>query len=399
MKEKIVQATQIMGQKNLDCWLMLARETGTLGNVDPSLDLLLPTSIVGLTAFLLTKEGRFYAIAANYDAYNLSSTDLFCQVIGYEYSIEEEFLRLLQVLDPFSIGINYSNDDFVADGITYGLFLWLQELLQDTPYGQRLCSAEELAMALRSQKTPREVEKIQKACETTREIWKALDDFIQPGVTEREAMEFIHRQCDERGVATGWDRRWCPGITSGPHSVAGHNAPSDKIVVEAGTLFSMDFGVKQDHYVSDLQRTWYVPGEGKKTPPQEVLEAQKTLWEAVNGAREAMKPGVRGYEIDAIARRIIVEAGYPEYMHGLGHQVGRSAHDGGVVLGPKEWPRYRKKAAGVLSVGNVFTIEPGIETSIGRYGAEEMVVVREDGAEFLLNPQREIWTFGQGEVS
>ncbi len=389
-RQKILQARSILREKGLDCWLMLDRESGTSGTRDPSLELLMPCPVVGLSAFFITPEGC-YAVVASYDAHALEETHLFDRVIPYDYDFEVPLGLMLEEIDPAAIGLSYSSDDFTADGITLGLYEKLEKLLAGTPYEDRLVSAEEVILALRGRKMEFEVTRIREACELTRGIWEELVAFLRPGITEMDAMRFIHQRCDELGVQTAWERAWCPGITAGPGSVPGHNAPSDAVIVQEGTLFSIDFGVKKDGYASDLQRTWYVPSAQQPTPPAEVEHAGETLRRAIRAAREAMRPGIPGYEIDAVARQILTSEGYPEYRHALGHQVGRAAHDGGTLLGPRDWPRYAEKSQGILEVGNVFTIEPGIQTEFGRYGAEEMVIITQEGAEWLIEPQEETW--------
>jgi Xaa-Pro aminopeptidase len=102
-----------------------------------------------------------------------------------------------------------------------------------------------------------------------------------------------------------------------------------------------------------------------------------------------LKPGKLGWEIDNVARTYITDNGYDEYPHGLGHQVGRVAHDGGAMLGPK-WERYGNIPYIPVEVGNVFTIEPRL--TIDGYGIatmEEIVWVTEDGCEFMSTPQTE----------
>ena len=78
-------------------------------------------------------------------------------------------------------------------------------------------------------------------------------------------------------------------------------------------------------------------------------------------------------------------------MYALGHQLGRSAHDGGTVLGPR-WDRYGNAPFGIVEVGNVFTLEFGAPVpGRGYIGLEEDVVVTADGIEWLSTPQRELW--------
>jgi Xaa-Pro aminopeptidase len=152
----------------------------------------------------------------------------------------------------------------------------------------------------------------------------------------------------------------------------------------------MDFGVKVDGYCSDMQRTFYVLRDGESAAPEDVLEGFRTIVRAVEASRRAMKPGVAGFEIDAVARSIIVGGGYAEFPHALGHQVGRFAHDGTAILGPK-WEKYAQKPFQKLEEGMVFTLEPRL-TVAGKGVAtiEEMVVVTKDGAEFLGRPQTEL---------
>ena len=93
----------------------------------------------------------------------------------------------------------------------------------------------------------------------------------------------------------------------------------------------------------------------------------------------------RGWEVDAAARESLVAAGYPEPMYALGHQLGRSAHDGGTVLAPR-WDRYGAAPFGVVEVGNVFTLEYGTAVpGRGYIGLEEDVLVTADGDRVALD--------------
>ena len=93
---------------------------------------------------------------------------------------------------------------------------------------------------------------------------------------------------------------------------------------------------------------------------------------------------------DAIARNIVIENGYDEFPHGLGHQVGRFSHDGTALLGPP-WEKYAQKPFLPLEERMVFTIEPRLEVpGRGTATIEEMIVVTKNGAEWLSHPQKEI---------
>ena len=153
----------------------------------------------------------------------------------------------------------------------------------------------------------------------------------------------------------------------------------------------MDFGVRQDEFVSDLQRTLYFCGKGETSPPEVVQKAWQAARTALEAGRAALKPGTEGWEVDAAARQSLVDAGYPEYMHAFGHHIGRSVHDGATVLGPK-WERYGRSIRGVVEVGNVFAIELGVTVpNYGYIGCEEDVLVTAQGAEYLSDIQSELW--------
>ena len=134
---------------------------------------------------------------------------------------------------------------------------------------------------------------------------------------------------------------------------------------------------------------WYVRRPGESAPPADVQRAFDSVVRAIDAAAAVLRPGVRGFEVDAAARAVVVEAGYPEFKHGLGHGVGRAVHDGGTMLGPR-WPCYGRNTEAAVEVGNVFTLELGIATGAGIVGLEEDVLVTVSGCEFLSSRQREL---------
>ena len=144
--------------------------------------------------------------------------------------------------------------------------------------------------------------------------------------------------------------------------------------------------MKVEDYASDLQRTFYILEEGEEEAPAEVKRGFETIITSIEMAKEALKPGVQGVDIDGIAREYIVSQGYEEFPHGLGHQVGRFAHDGTALLGPA-WEKYANKPFEPVEEGMVFTIEPRLMVpGRGVVTVEEMVYVTRDGADYLAEP-------------
>jgi Xaa-Pro aminopeptidase len=261
--------------------------------------------------------------------------------------------------------------------------------LGDTPYAGRLISAEDIIHALVGRKTEGEIARIRAAVQVTEEIFVETFNFLQPGQSEQEIALFMQKRAAARGVGLAWSAENCPAVNAGPDSPVGHSGPT-ALRVQRGHLLHFDFGVRKEGFCSDIQRVVYFLAEGEIQPPAEVQHGFEVVVKAIQKAAQAMKPGVLGYEVDAIARKTVIQAGYEEYMYGTGHQLGRRAHDGGGLLGPL-WERYGDSPKKPLELGQVYTIEPGLMIpGRGYIGLEEDVVVTAKGAEFLSRPQVEL---------
>ena len=187
-----------------------------------------------------------------------------------------------------------------------------------------------------------------------------------------------------------WADSQCPGVSVDPNVPSGHMGIISTPIVK-GYLINIDYGVKKDGYCSDIQRMYYVLKDDEDDAPEEVKEAFYLVRDAIKAAKEFMRPGVTGFEVDQVARHMIVDMGYDSWNAALGHQVGHVTHDGGTILANRR-PRYNKPELidTPLQVVNVFTIEPGVEVAAGSKGIEEDVVITENGTEYLVEPQREL---------
>ncbi len=392
-REKAEQAVEILKEKGMDLWLIFARETRV--NPDPSLEYLLRSSLTWQSAIMVFSDGDRIAIVGELDRQEVERSGIFTKVIPYRGSLKEVLLSVLDEKNPSSIGLNYSLDDPTSDGLTHGMYLLLQEHLEGTRFIHRLTSAQKIVQALRSRKTPSELERIKRAIEETEKMFDRLTKVLRPGLKEKEVAELFVGWMEELGAEPAWDPSSCPAVFAGPQEVGAHASPTDKAIKE-GELLNIDFGIKLDGYCSDLQRMWYFLRKGETAPPPEVIKAFDTIKTAIQISAEELKPGKKGWEIDKIARDYIVSQGYDEYPHALGHQVGRDAHDGAALLAPT-WERYGSLPYIPVEEGMVFTLEPRV--NLPEYGVmslEEMVIIGRDGAEFLSHPQKDLWVIGQG---
>ena len=387
IREKTKQAVELLNEFGLDCWLTFTRETEING--DPVLPFLAPGHLTWHSAFIFARDGRSRAIVGRYDKRAVEETGAYDAVVDYVTGFKEPFKEYMDALNPGTIAVNYSQGSEICDGLTHGMFLTLVDVLGEIGLADRLVSSEKLVSALRERKSAYEIGRIKEAIRHTEEIYGLAAGFLRPGRTEREIAAFMRAEVDRRRLVPAWGEATCPAVFTGPDTAQAHYGPTGR-TVEPGHILNMDFGVKVDSYCSDMQRTFYILKEGEAKAPADVQRGFDTILRAVEESKAAMKPGVLGLDVDAVARSVVTAAGYEEFPHALGHQVGRFPHDGTALLGPC-WEKYGQKPLRSLEPGMVFTIEPRLTVpGKGVVTIEEMVVVTESGADWLSDPQREL---------
>lgn len=386
-REKLDQAAALVAKSGLDVWLTFVRET--VEGCDPALPLILEGGLTWQSSLLVTKTGRKIAIVGNYDADAIIASGDWDEVIPYVQGIQADLLAVLEreiTSEIPRIGVNYSTDDCKADGLSHGMFMLLRSYLMDTRFADALESAESVVTRLRAQKTPQEIDCMRAAIAETDRLFAEIPSLCRSGVSELDIQRHIHARMAERGLGFAWDQHGDPIVNFGPDSMIGHGIPSAHLKLAPGMIVHLDLGVIKDGYASDIQRCWFV---GDTLPP-EVERALNAVVGAIQAGAAVLKPGVQGWQVDEAARNFLVSQGYPEYLHAFGHQVGRIAHDGGAVLGPR-WERYGRTPCIPIETDEVYTLELGITVpGRGYLGLEEMVRVTPDGLDWLTTPQTSV---------
>jgi Xaa-Pro aminopeptidase len=385
IKEKHELLKQILIEKNIKCYMIFVRETSAMK--DPVIDLLAGGDVVWETAFIFSIDNqhnyRKIAIIGNFDADTEKNKGIWDAVIPYDEGISSELKKEIQKINPKEIAINFAVENYMADGISHGMFLKLSQYLPN----MKFISANPIVSSVRGRKTTTELELIKKAAEITEEINNYMTTQMKPGMTEIEVQNLFHERMNYLEVSESWQRSGCPASDAGPDKVMGHVGPSE-LKVQKGHTFHNDFGIDWMGYKSDLQRMWFFGS--KDEIPEELQHAYATVHGAITRAFNFIKPGIKGWEVDKIARDYVIERDYDEFMHGLGHQVGREAHDGGVLLGPP-WEKYGDAPKGEVEENNVFTLELHVYTkNYGGVSLEEMICVTKDGAEWIV-PRTKGW--------
>lgn len=246
--------------------------------------------------------------------------------------------------------------------------------LTNKPSEIELVPVMEKISVLRAVKTDEEQEKIRQAEAIGDRAFAKIIQKLQPGMTEKQVAAWLEFYMKEEG-AEGVSFETI--AASGIHSAMPHAVPTDK-VLEEGDFLTMDFGCIYQGYCSDMTRTVVI---GKADDRQR--EVYETVLQAQRTALSGIRPGMKGKEIDALARDVIEEAGYGEYFgHSLGHSVGLEIH---------ESPCFSTKEERVIEPGMVITVEPGIYIEgFGGVRIEDVVIITENGCEDITHSPKKL---------
>jgi Xaa-Pro aminopeptidase len=238
---------------------------------------------------------------------------------------------------------------------------------------ERVVDTNGLAASLRMRKDAMEVAMIEKAIDVAQHGLAAAIERLEPGMSENQFSAVLEYEMKWRG-ANG--AGFTPIIGSGSNSSIIHHSTGHTPIHEGVLL--IDWGCVVDGYNSDLTRTF-----GVGHMPAKLREAYRVVLDAQLAAIDAIRPGTMCAEIDAVARKIITDAGLGQYFgHGLGHGLGMDVHEG---------PYFNSLSTDVpVEAGLVMTVEPGVYIpGLGGVRVEDDVLVTDGGCRVLSNYPKE----------
>jgi Xaa-Pro dipeptidase len=237
-------------------------------------------------------------------------------------------------------------------------------------------SATPVTAGCRMIKEPHEIECMKLACRATLLVYRAVAQSLHPGLTTVDVEKLI----DAAYARVGFEGE--ASLNVDEFTALPHGSPKPQTLRD-GSILMLDDGCEVEGYTSDITRTFVL---GKATGKM------KSVFDIVHRAQVAAvataRPGVFTADVDAAARKVIVDAGYgPGYKyftHRLGHGIGLDMH---------EWPYFaRNNMFGwdlhpKLAPHMVLSDEPGVYIP-GEFGIrlEDDLLVTENGAE-LMTPQ------------
>jgi Xaa-Pro aminopeptidase len=250
----------------------------------------------------------------------------------------------------------------------------LRKLEERAPEGAELVDAGGLVEELRRSKDADELAAIAEAARVADEVYGWLLENALVGRSERE----VALASEQRMRELGAEGPSFPTIVAAGENGALPHAEAGDREIGRGELVVIDMGAIVDGYCSDCTRT-FATGE----LDAQAREVYELVLEAQSAGLAAVRAGVGGKEVDAVARDMVAAAGHgDEFGHGLGHGVGIEVH---------EAPRLGKTSDDELVVGDVVTVEPGVYVP-GRFGVriEDLVSVEDDGCRNLSGRPKEL---------
>lgn len=399
LREKRVRELlpEAMRRADVDAWVVVLRENDN----DPLAAHVGGENAGGTAIFLFLLQGdrvASRAISPAGEAIALRDVALHDTVIAIErgtnvYARAAEDLRAAK---PRRIAVN-SASRAAADGLSHTQRQELEEALGGD-LAARLVSSEELVVQWLSIKLPEEIEILRQAAALTQELELEAYRTVVPGRTrDSDVARYLKRRMAELGVEDAWAPAQNPNVNSGPDR--GHSHSTDR-VIRPGDFVQTDFGIKvYGVWCTDIQRFAYVLAPGESAPPPDALRKWENARRGSRVALAAMRPGVRGYDVDKAQREWMTEAGSLYVMWSTGHPVGYWAHDVGPSLGGAQRPG-PPSGDGLreLRPGQVFAYDGFFSWEVEEEGrkdvktisVEEMAAVTPSGAEYLIPPQEEL---------
>ncbi|MFP2926716.1 M24 family metallopeptidase [Pyxidicoccus sp. 3LG] len=396
-KERIQKLLPLaMARANVDAWVLICRENDN----DPLAVHVGCENAGGSAAFLFLKQGesvRSLALSPAGEATALKDVGPMDEVVPLERGTDlyAQVASRLAAAKPARIAVNSSERVTVADGLSATQRAALEKAL--TPaLRKKLVSSEDLVSEWLSVKLPEEVDILRKAAALTSQLEVEAYRAVVPGKTrDVDVARFLKRRMAELGVGDAWAPDQNPNVQSGP--TRGHSHATER-VIQPGDFIQTDFGIRVGGmWVTDIQRFAYVLAPGQTQPPKEALEKWEKGKKGSRIALAALKPGARGWDVDKAQRDWMREAGSEFVMWGTGHPVGYWAHDVGPALsGAAKGEPAKGQAARLVRPGQVFAFDgffawqDGGPDSLRLISVEEMAVVTETGAEYLIPPQEDL---------
>lgn len=390
---------KLMDRADIDMWVVISREY----NEDPVLKTMLPSTWLNarrrtILVFYRDKEANTIEKLA-VARYNVGKNIISAWDKEKQPDQWQRLLEIIEKRNPSKIGLNYSDNYGLADGIVktdYDAFISRLTSTQQA----KVVSAEQLAVGWLETRTALEVGYFEQLVDITHDIIK--DAFsakvITPGVTSTDdVVWYLRQRVTDMGLETWFHptvdiQRSEEKLES--HIVSFSNRPEGKII-QKGDLIHCDFGITYLRLNTDCQQHAYVPKDGETKAPDFLIKAFKDGNKIQDILTSNFETGRSGNEILLAALKEGKEAGLRPsiythplgmYGHAAGPTIGMWDSQGGVP-GTGDYPLYENTG---------YAIELNTTVKIPEWNKDIRIMLEEagfwgeDGFRYVSGRQEEL---------
>ncbi len=390
---------KLMDRADIDMWILISREY----NEDPVLKTMLPATWLNArrrTILVFYRDQEKNTIEKLAVArYNIGKSITSAWDKEKEPDQWKALTKIIEARNPKKIGLNYSDNFGLADGIVRTDY---NEFLEALPpsYASKIVSAEKLAIGWIESRTPKEIQYFEQLVAITHDIIKDAfsSKVITPGTTTTDDVVWYLRQ---RVTDMGLETWFHPtvDIQRSNEKLASHiesfsNRPEGK-VIQKGDLLHCDFGITYLRLNTDCQQHAYVLKDGEKQAPQYLVDALADGNRVQDILTTNFQTGKTGNQILLKALKEgkdeqLVPSIYTHplglYGHSAGPTIGMWDSQGGVP-GTGDYPLYENTAY-AIELNTTVTI-PAWEKDI-RIMLEEAGFWGEDGFRYVSGRQEDL---------
>ena len=372
---------KLMKRTGIDMWILVSREY----NEDPVMKTMLPSAWMSArrrTIFVFTQDetGATDKIAiARYSVGKLLKGEWNIDVYPDQW---EALVEYVKEKNPKKIGMNYSKDFGLADGLVKTEYHEFLEILPKE-YHSRLCSAEDLSIAWLETRSKMEIDIYPRLCKIGHGILqKAFSkDVITAGTTTTEDVVWFLRQ---RVVDLGLKTWFHPTVSiqrkneeKFDHLRSFSKRPGQQII-QYGDLLHVDFGVTYLRLNTDQQQHFYMMHPDEKSIPQYLIDAFKKA----NRVQDIL---TENFSIEKSGNKILADALAQAEREGINaaiytHPIGFHGHAAGPTIG-----MWDNQGATVgrgdykMFYNTAYSIELNAATEIKEWNKIVRIMLEEDG--------------------
>ena len=223
-------------------------------------------------------------------------------------------------------------------------------------------------------KTGRELKVMREACRISAAALKLAGSAVEPGVTTAELDKIAEKYILSQGAKpnfknyNGYPATACISI----NNEVIHGIPSNKRVIQAGDIVSIDLGACFEGYHGDNAAT-FACGDISEEAKRLIDTTRESLYEGIAAAVSGGRLG----DIGAAVQQYVESRGYSVVRQFVGHGIGTKLHEA------PEVPNFGTQGRGIrLMPGMTLAIEPMI--NMGHYDVKVMpdgwTVLTKDGS-------------------